>query len=80
MHAMRREADLTGSGTTQRVQEPIGVVYPVVEEPVDLGAQATGGERMIGIAIQRGRSTIPDSAGPGTGVGTIVRTRASNSL
>ncbi len=50
-----------------------------VEEPVDLGAQATGGERMIGIAIQRGRSSLPDGDGPGTGVGTIVRTRASNS-
>ncbi len=67
-----------GPGTTHRVQEPVGVVDPVVEEPVDLGAQAAGGERMIGITCQRGRSTVPDRDRPRAGIGAIVRAGTSS--
>ena len=64
-------------GAAQRVQQPLGVIRPVLQEVVDLGAETAPRERVIGIALQLHRPPVPHGHGPRAGIGAIVRTRAS---
>src|SRR3954452_16730979 len=62
------------------MQHTVGVVRPVVEEPVNLGAQASARVRMVRVAAKLDGPLPLHGDGPGTGVRTVVRTGPAERL
>ena len=57
----------------ERGRDPFGAVHPV-EEPVDLGAELTGGVRVVGIASEAGCHPVGHGHDPSAGVRAVVMT------
>jgi hypothetical protein len=76
----RREPALPlGGRAPQGPQETLGRVDQLVL-PVDLGAGESGGQRVIGVALDADQPSILDMRDERTAVGAVVRTRGDDGL
>ncbi len=74
----RRElAGTLRSGSSQRREDPVGVMYSI-EEAVDLGAQLALGDGVVGESTKGNGLTVLHGDLPHTRVGAVVVTRAAD--
>ena len=73
----RELAGTLRSGSSQRREDPVGVMYSI-EEAVDLGAQLALGGGVVGESTKGNGSTVLHGDLPHARVGTVVMTRAAD--